>query len=69
MSLPLDPEPFECYGAVVTDPGETIEDMKWERRLLRRHARCHEGDVHFFPREGYEQDGELYPDDIWDDED
>ena len=66
--LPLDPEPFACYQAIVTKDG-SLEDFEWERREVQRHARCHEGDVHFEPRSEYSQDPEDYPDSIWNDED
>lgn len=69
QSSDLDPEPFSCYGAVVLNPEDSLADLKYERKELLRHARCHEGDVHFNPRPEYEQDPEMYPDSIWEEED
>jgi len=53
---PLDPEPFACYNF-------TTDSTPWDR-----HAFCHEGYVYFEPREGYEQDEERYPDEIFKEE-
>lgn len=64
----LDPEPFSCYAAIVLNPEDPLEDMKYERREVQRHARCHEGDVHFNPRPEYVQDEDKYPSDIWSDD-
>lgn len=52
MSLPLDPTPWACY-----QPGDS---EPWTH-----HEREHEGYVYFEPRDGYEQNPDVYPDEFF----